>query len=179
MKSLFAKLLVWSLATMLFTGVGIVAVSVWTAPASGGYMAGQRKGGGMGLGFRRFAPRQLEVARRAWETGGPEALRNQLEMMRGFTGVEIALTDAEGKDLVTGESHASTITRLKLHHALPSLIPPEQDGQNVNGVPSGDGKYWLLMYRPGAPDRFPLQARRTWIHCRRWVLRSGRRSPRD
>ena len=164
MKSLFAKLLVWSLATMLFTGLGIVAVSVWTASPGGGLLGPPgRKGGGIGPGFRRFAPRQLEIARRAWEGGGPDALRNQLDLMRAFTGVEIALTDADGKDLLTGESHASTITRIKLHRALPPLFPPEQDGQNVNGVASADGKYWLLMYRPGAPDRFPLRPAHVWV----------------
>jgi two-component system sensor histidine kinase CpxA len=169
MKSLYAKLLLWALATLLITGVGFVMVSLWTGPAGEfprGPLGPGRPGGRgalMGPGFRRFAPRQLEISRRAFETGGPEALRNQLEMMRAFSGVETVLTDKEGKDLVTGESHASTLRRFKAHRAFPSLFPLEQDGQNIAGIPSPDGKYWLLTYRPGAQQRFPLRWAHVWV----------------
>jgi signal transduction histidine kinase len=172
MKSLYAKLLLWALATLLITGVGFVLVSLWTGPApefARGPLgvAGRPRGGAGGPGFRRFVPRQLEIARRAFETGGPEALRNQLEMMRAFSGVETVLTDEGGKDLVTGESHASTLRRFKAHRAFPSLFPLEEDGQSIAGIPSVDGKYWLLIYRPGTQERFPLR----WAHV--WVFASA------
>jgi two-component system sensor histidine kinase CpxA len=117
----------------------------------------------MGPVFRRSAPRQLELARRAWESGGAEALRNHLEVLRGIAGVEAVLTDAAGKDLVSGDSHSSAITRLKLHRLAPPLVPLEMDGQVVTGLQSPDGQYWLLMYRPGPPERFPLTPAHVWV----------------
>jgi two-component system sensor histidine kinase CpxA len=171
---LYAKLLLWSLATLLITGVGLVAVTMLTAPPEpapgfpGGLGLGPPPGipGGMmgkGPGFRRGGIRQVEIARRIWEEEGADALRAHLERLRAIVGVEVVLADGRGRDVLTGESHSSSIWRLRLHGLLPPLFPLDHGGQRLFGIPTPDRQYWLLTYRPGVSRRFPLLPHQLWV----------------
>jgi two-component system sensor histidine kinase CpxA len=185
MKSLYARMLLWSLATLLITGVGLVAVSILTAPPAGTGLPNDVGGPGLGLGpglgpwmggrkgpggFRRGGPgrpvgpgRLVEVTLRIWETGGADALREHLSRIYAIAGVEVVLARADGTDVLTGEDHSAAIRRLRWHHIVPALVPLEHGGQALNGMPSRDGQYWLVTYRPGVPRRFPLLPYQLWV----------------
>lgn len=183
MKSLYARLLLWSLATLFITGAGLVIVSMITAPppqafpgpGAGPWLGGPEAGGawprggfpgpfGKG-GLRRGGGgvRLVQHIRRIWEVEGPDALRAYVERLKEATGVEAVLADAAGKDVLTGESHSGAIWRLRLHAIAPPLFPLEHGGQSLIGVPSQDRAYWLLLYRAGVSRRFPLLPYQIWV----------------
>ncbi len=93
MRSLFAKTLLWFLAT---TAVAIAGIIITTA-----------------LTFNSTEPRgpfgmllsvQADQAKRAYETGGRAALSALIDRFQRITDSQIIFTDANGTDLLTGQS---------------------------------------------------------------------------
>lgn len=137
MRSLFAKILLWFLATTLLTFLGAVVISAldfnpWQSP------------------FGRLLEMQERAAQKAWETGGAPALQEFERRFRGSSDMSAILTDARGRDLLTGKDYSAS-----LHHTR----PPQLFSRPGNGmIPhrSADGKYNLILIIPG--PRFG-----TWI----------------
>jgi signal transduction histidine kinase len=94
MRSLFAKTLLWFLAT---TAVAIAGIIITTA-ATFGSTEGR---GPLGL----LLSVQTEQARRAYETGGRDALAAALAKFQQITQFRVMFTDAKGTDLLTGKAH--------------------------------------------------------------------------
>ncbi len=94
MRSLFAKTLLWFLAT---TAVAIAGILITTA-ATFGSTEGR---GPLGL----LLSVQTEQAKRAYETGGREALAAALAKFQQITQFRVVFTDAKGTDLLTGKAH--------------------------------------------------------------------------
>lgn len=97
MRTLFGKIFLWFVGTAALT---IVALSVAAAMRSNSGPARNQPplGAMIGLGFAE--------ARIAYEQGGPEALRATLRRFREVTECEGVLTDANGRDLVTGRDRS-------------------------------------------------------------------------
>jgi signal transduction histidine kinase len=94
MRSLFAKTLLWFLAT---TAVAIAGIIITTA-ATFSSIEGR---GPLGL----LLSVQTEQAKRAYETGGREALAAALAKFQQITQFHVVFTDATGIDLLTGQAH--------------------------------------------------------------------------
>src|SRR5580693_8490182 len=99
MRSLFAKTLLWFLAT---TAVAIAGIIITTA-ATFGSTEGR---GPLGL----LLSVQTEQARRAYETGGRDALATALAKFQQITQFQVLFTDAKGTDLLTGKAHPELVT---------------------------------------------------------------------
>jgi signal transduction histidine kinase len=86
---------------------------------------------------------EVSEAQHAWETGGPENLRATLQRFRDVTYSSSAmLTDAEGKDLLSGESRAAM-----LPYARARVHVPFTEFSHVFGRESNDGRYYLILVR--------------------------------
>jgi two-component system sensor histidine kinase CpxA len=94
MRSLFAKTLLWFLAT---TAVAIAGIIITTA-ATFGSTEGR---GPLGL----LLSVQAEQAKRAYDTGGRDALAAALAKFQQITQFRVVFTDAKGTDLLTGKAH--------------------------------------------------------------------------
>jgi signal transduction histidine kinase len=126
-RSLFAKILVWFVVTIVTTLAATLLTTALTYDVSSSRQAPFP----MLLGFA------IVEARQSWETGGPEALRGTLERLRRVTNASQAmLLDRSGMDLLTGESHADMLPyaeRLVRSH--------------VFARKSTDGRYCLILIR--------------------------------
>jgi methyl-accepting chemotaxis protein len=94
MRSLFAKTLLWFLATTAVAIAGIIITTAATFSSTEGR-------GPLGL----LLSVQTEQAKRAYETGGREALATALARFQQITQFQVLFTDAKGTDLLTGKAH--------------------------------------------------------------------------
>jgi two-component system sensor histidine kinase CpxA len=94
MRSLFAKTLLWFLAT---TAVAIGGIIITTAST----FSSTEPRGPLGM----LLNVQVEQAKRAYETGGSEALAGVLARFQQITQIKVLFTDSKGTDLLTGTAH--------------------------------------------------------------------------
>jgi signal transduction histidine kinase len=99
MRSLFAKTLLWFLATTAVAIAGIIITTAATFSSTAG-----RSPLGLLLSV------QTEQAKRAYETGGREALAAALSKFQQITQFEVLFTDSKGTDLLTGKVHPELMT---------------------------------------------------------------------
>jgi len=100
MRSLFAKTLLWFLAT---TAVAIGGIILSTALS-----VGSPEGRGP---FGMLLSVQVAEAKRAYETGGRDALGAVLSKFQQITEMKVLFTDAKGTDLLTGKAHPDLVRR--------------------------------------------------------------------
>jgi len=93
MRSLFAKTLLWFLAT---TAVAITGIIVTTALTLNSTESRRSP-------FFMLTRVQVEDAKRAYETGGREALAGVLAKFQAIDEAKVVFTDAQGVDLLTGQ----------------------------------------------------------------------------
>jgi signal transduction histidine kinase len=94
MRSLFAKTLLWFLATTAVAIGGIIITTAATFSSAEGR-------GPLGM----LLSMQTEQAKRAYETGGRDALASALAKFQQITQFQVLFTDAKGRDLLTGKAH--------------------------------------------------------------------------
>jgi two-component system sensor histidine kinase CpxA len=86
---------------------------------------------------------ELSEAQQAWEQGGAPRLRQNLIRFREISNAsEAMLTDGNGRDLLTGESHASLMP-----YARAFVHSPFSIRSHVFGRKSADGRYCLILIR--------------------------------
>ena len=147
MRSLFAKILLWFLASTVITGFGIAVTSAITLETSGRPSL-----------FADVMTQRADEARLAWERGGQPALAAMLARLRGATRNDLIFTDSRGRDLVTGRDRASLlpheesafswlarITRFRIAH---------QDST---------GRYWLIVVGPPRVMFWFLRPEHLWV----------------
>ena len=100
MRSLFAKTLLWFLATTTVAIAGIIITTALT------FNSPEPRGP-----FGMLLSVQVDEAKRAYETGGREALNAVLAKFQQITEMEVVFTDAKGTDLVTGEARSELLRR--------------------------------------------------------------------
>lgn len=127
MKSVYVKILLWCFATLLLSLVAFIGVSAYVSITS---QHGERGGG-----FRL----NLEDAINAYESGGPQALAARLAKYKKYHGDDHYLTDARGKDLVTGEDRSALLAAMNVSHPTPV------NGRLVLVLPSTDDRYRLMI----------------------------------
>jgi two-component system sensor histidine kinase CpxA len=165
MRSLFVKTLLWFLATTAVAMAGIILTTAFTFTASESRQSP----------FWMMLNIQVEDAKRAYETGGTQALATMLSRYQSVTEAQIVFTDAEGRDLLTGELRPDLARELKQRRALRrpqrSLFPfPFNFFFNSGRRPiiaraDSTHKYWLFFVQtPQPPLRFWfLQPQHLWI----------------
>jgi two-component system sensor histidine kinase CpxA len=131
MRSLFTKILLWFVATSMISFFGAVVISAldmnpWQSP------------------FGRLMEIQEKAARNAFETGGLDSLANFERRFRASSDMSAVLTDARGRDLLTGRDYSAS---LKNSHFPMSGFHPR------NGIiphRSSDGKYNFVLIMPAS-----------------------------
>ena len=130
MRSLFAKILLWFLATIVvaFTGFVLISALSYHDPMRHPPLA------------RAFAF-QAREASEAYETGGRQALQWDLERLKEIFRADAYLTDAGGWDLVTGENRSNLI-------AAGRRSPFFRWNRSVVARRTARG-YWFILSIPG------------------------------
>jgi two-component system sensor histidine kinase CpxA len=129
-KSLFAKILLWLLATVVaaFLGFSIIEVrfddAMRHAPMSRAF---------------RFQGRE---AQEAYESGGAKALRWDLDRVKEIFQADAILTDAKGRDLITGADRMDLIRAGRWGDFL-------RRNRSVIARRSENGRYWFILSIPG------------------------------
>jgi signal transduction histidine kinase len=103
LRSLFARILLWFLATTSVTVTGLIVTRWLSLNAAPGQQSP----------FTRMVPFLLVEARHAYETGGRPALAQFMARMQKVYDVQGILTDASGRDLLTGEDRSDLVRRFQ------------------------------------------------------------------
>jgi signal transduction histidine kinase len=152
MRSLFAKTLLWFLAT---TAVAIGGIIITTAAT---FTSTEPRGP-----FGMLLNVQVEQAKRAYETGGREALAGVLARFQQIAQVKVLFTDSNGTDLLTGTAHPELIRVPKRSRwrvpfpfgGRPPIIARED--------PSHRYRLFLIDQRRNLTSFFFLQPQHLWI----------------
>lgn len=136
MRSVYAKITLWSFGTLLLS---LVAFFFVTAVVS--FQAAHRTGS-----FGRIQSMELESATEAYQSGGPRQLQIYVDRLRRYVSGEHFLTDAKGVDLLTGIDRSAMLA-----DAVPEGGRPKHfGGRMVLMAKSADGRYcWISQM--GAP----------------------------
>ena len=135
--TLFAKILIWFFATTVIT---IAAVSITTALTFTAPDWRQSP-------FTMLMNARLEGAIYAYEQGGPRRLSESLARFQQATGAIAILTDANGKDLATGQDRSDLLKQAGPRPRFPFM----RKNRTAIARHSPDGKYWLFLLVPGRP----------------------------
>jgi signal transduction histidine kinase len=130
MRSIFAKVMLWSLGTFVLSLVAFWAIS----------RALDRRGPPKGDPFPHFLEMVEDDLCRAYEQGGPQQLAAGLRRLDGYLPGEHLLTDELGRDLVTGADRSELLRR---DHFAPG--PPRlADGRMIFIGPPRDRHYRFI-----------------------------------
>jgi signal transduction histidine kinase len=152
MRTLFAKILVWFLATTVITGFAFVATSALTFNS-------ERQSP-----FAMLMRTQLVEARYAYEHGGSPALASALERMKSVIPGSLVLANSKGRDLVTGEDRGDLLQMAAQRRRWPFSLPFTKRDSIVWGRQSSDGQYWFFVIAPGRRSMFWfIQPHHLWI----------------
>ena len=158
---MFVKTLLWFLATTAVAFIGFTITTALTFTASESRQSP----------FFMLMNVQVEDAKRAYETGGQPALASVLAHFRSVTQAEVAFTDADGKDLLTGQGRPELKRRIGLRGRgrmgrqppPPSFFPPF-NRPVVLARPDSTRQYWLFLIEPRRNSVYWfLQPQHLWI----------------
>ena len=151
MRSLFAKTLLWFLATTAFAMTGIIITTALT------FSNTEPRGP-----FGTLLNLQVEEARHAYETGGKPALKAVLAKLQQVAQVQVVFTDAQGRDLLTDQPRPELLknperSRWRLPFPFTSRRP-------VIARADASKQYWLFMIDQRRNlTFFFLQPQHLWI----------------
>jgi signal transduction histidine kinase len=152
MRSLFAKTLLWFLAT---TAVAIGGIIITTAAT---FSSAEPRGP-----FGMLLNVQVEQAKRAYETGGREALAAVLARFQQIAQVKVFFTDSNGTDLLTGKAHPELVRVPKRSRwrvpfpfgGRPPVVAREDSSHRY--------RLFMIDQRPNLTSFFFLQPQHLWI----------------
>jgi len=129
-RTVFAKILLWCLATLILALAAYLFISGELAMRFSG------KGGP----FARTVTFQVEEAEETYHSGGPAALARYLRRLQAYFGPEHFFTDVRGKDLATDADRSSLLATA---HGEWS-VPHQMGDRFVMVASSTDGAYRLI-----------------------------------
>jgi two-component system sensor histidine kinase CpxA len=151
MRSLFVRILVWLVLTVLLAVVGYVVTERIAFSRSRERSGGERGGGGGGP-----QGQNNRFNRNAYEANGKEGLKESLDDIGRYLPGQRHLLDRAGNDLLTGENFSSVLDAIQQPPPQPPLFwfqnrPPRRFQSKTV---SADGKYILLVSgeTPGSSD---------------------------
>ena len=130
MRTVFAKILLWSFGTLLLSLAAYLFISTGLA----------RRISGKGGPFERTIAFQVDQAEVTYKSGGAAALGTYLRKLQTYFGPEHFFTDAKGKDLVTGEDRSALLATTQGAFN----VPRAQGDRFVLVAASQDGDYRLI-----------------------------------
>ena len=135
MSSVYAKISLWSFATLvlsLFAFLGVTQVVSFQAS----HRTGQ---------FGQIQSMELEEAREAYEAGGAAKLRAFIDRLHRYVPGGHYLTDAKGRDILTGEDRSAMLAAAEPEGARPRRM----HGPMIVMAKSPDGLYrWIVEMKP-------------------------------
>jgi signal transduction histidine kinase len=139
MRSLFVKTLLWFLATTAVAITGSIITTALTFRASESRQSP----------FIMLLNVQVGDAKRAYETGGKQALAALLARFQNVTQAEIVVTDANGTDLLTDRPRPE-LKRRMMERQRPPLFPFPFffSRPSIIARPDSTHKYWLFFIEP-------------------------------
>jgi len=151
MRSLFAKTLLWFLATTAIAMTGIIITTALTFSAS-------EPRGPIGT----LLNLQVEEARQAYQTGGRAGLSAVLAKLQRIAQVQVVFTDSQGTDLLTGQARPDLLRRpTRSRWRLPF---PFTTRRPIIGREDSSHQYWLfLIDQRRNLTFFFLQPQHLWI----------------
>ena len=135
MRSIFVKVLLWFLATLVVCLAGSTITSVIR----------NRLSPGRHDFFSRSLSLQVSDARHAYETGGRQELQAYFGRLDSFFPGEHALVDVHGIDLVSGKDRSAELRKVGPHWS------PVTDSRMALAWPTRDGKYKLVIDSANPP----------------------------
>jgi signal transduction histidine kinase len=130
MKSLYAKILVWCLGTLLASLLAFNIISRFV----------EFRAVGKGGPFARVEAFLLQESIEAYESGGAPKLVAYLQRVDTSLGQQRYVTNPQGRDLATGADRSKLLTIL--HNKW--LVPVPGDGHMIVAQPSADNRYRLI-----------------------------------
>ncbi len=124
MRSIFAKIVYWFVATVALSLVGYVTTWMFLSARISGRESFNP----------RFPALFLDDARRALDTGGPARLNEYLKRLSEYSDAEYFLTDNRGKDLVTGEDRSALFDPCGRRASAATLVVFTQERPNDPGT---------------------------------------------
>lgn len=124
MKSLYFKVLVWSIATVALVMTGLLVHSRLFRPRFGPFQTS-----------RVFA----DFAQRVYTTEGRQALGEFIRQANQGTGDDFYVTDANGKDLLTGQDRSALLAAASGGPPALAFLAPSSDG-SIRWVHSFGGR---------------------------------------
>lgn len=138
MRSVYAKISLWSFATLVLSLIAFLGVTRVVS-----FQASRQTGQ-----FGRIQDMELEEAREAYESGGTVKLREFIDRLHRYLRGEHHLTDGAGRDLLTGEDRSALLVA-----AVREGARPRTSGPMVLKAKSADGKYhWIVEMKPPPAD---------------------------
>jgi signal transduction histidine kinase len=148
MRSLFAKTLLWFLATTAIAITGIIVTTALTLNSTESRRSP----------FFMLTRVQVEDAKRAYETGGRDALAGVLSKFQSIDEAKVVFTDAHGVDLLTGKPRPDLINMMdRMRRREPPPFPFGFNRRFIIPRPDSTRQYWLFI----------VQDRRGWVF---WFL---------
>ena len=144
-RSIFTKIVLWFVATVLLSLVGFVITSAFVSARLSGRNSNVPR---LNILF-------LDDARRVFEEGGPARLDAYLDRLKAHTEADYFLTDGRGIDLVTGEDRSALRASGPPPYRFPLGRFFPRSGPAVRIRRSGDGRYRLVAIIP-PPVRFDV-----------------------
>ena len=138
MRSLYAKILLWTLATFASSFLAFVAISFVLATSTPG----------PGDFFSRSLQMIGEEAARSYEEGGAPRLSGYLARLDGYYQARHLLTDPAGRDLAGGDDRSAILARVPANRRPTRL----SDGALAIVLEPGQGRYRLVILLPERLD---------------------------
>jgi len=130
MRTVFAKILLWCFGTLVLSLGAYLFISTGMASRISG------KGGP----FERTVAFQMDEAEGIYRSGGPAALGSYLRKLQIYFGPEHFFTNAQGRDLVTGEDRSALLATARGQYNVPHALGDRM----VFVAASQDGAYRLI-----------------------------------
>ena len=93
----------------------------------------------------------VQEAAEMLQTTGPEAVTTYMHRLDSVFGGVHYLVDADGNDVVSGQSHVELLPQAPL-----TQFRGEKDGRQIIAHRSSDGRYWFVVMSPLRPKTPPL-----------------------
>ncbi len=129
MNSLFTKILLWFWAALIINTVGSALISGLSGPRP--YL------------LSRLVAFQLQEARTAYEARGHEGLEDFTRRFHAVFAGSGILTDASGRDLLTGEDDSALLGESHEESRFPTFFRGATIARQ-----SADGRYWFVFVIP-------------------------------
>ena len=134
-RSIYGRILLWVLVTLAVA----LGLHIYISNYYGGRATRSL--------FDRIDAQQRDQAIEAYQEGGPEALRENLRKLGKYFPGEHILSDAQGRDLVTGADHSALLAEARERGSG----GPKRGSHLIFAKASDDGRYWFFATAGGPP----------------------------